>query len=54
MCVLRVVSLTSPRGGDENLSPGKTAPGVEEGRITASVGSLVLCVMDHDSEHRHV
>ena len=41
-------------GGDENLSPGKTAPGVEEGRITASVGSLVLCVMDHDSEHRHV
>ena len=39
---------------NENLSPGKTAPGVEEERITASVGSLVLCVMDHDNEHRHV
>ena len=43
------------RRGDENSSPGRTAPGGEEGAVMAFVvGSLVTCVWGHDSEHSNV
>ena len=43
------------RRGNENSSPGRTAPRGEEGAVMAYVvGSLVMCVRSHDSEHGNV